>query len=207
MPSHDKIYLYRMTHIGNIPHILEFGITHVSSPHANPQFVSVGDQSLISTRTNHLLDNGKRLGDYIPFYFGARTPMLFVMQRGFNNVPATAPEDIVYCVSTLQKIVDLSLDFVFTDGHAIDSFSSLYYPDNIDDINNLLDFDAINAKYWRDEADLDRKRRKEAEFLVLGDIPLNAISGYIVYNEQAKAKLMEYGIGERFVVIKNNFYF
>ncbi len=30
-----KISVYRMTHIENIPHILQFGITHKSSPNAN----------------------------------------------------------------------------------------------------------------------------------------------------------------------------
>jgi len=34
----SKTYLFRMTHIENIPHVLKFGITHASSINANPNF-------------------------------------------------------------------------------------------------------------------------------------------------------------------------
>ena len=33
-------YLYRMTHIDNISHILEHGITHQSSINCNPNYVN-----------------------------------------------------------------------------------------------------------------------------------------------------------------------
>lgn len=179
MPKLDKIYLLRMTHIENIPHIIQCGITHSTSTNANPNFKPIGDNSLISTRNNYTLDNGKLLGEYIPFYFGVRTPMLYVVQNGFNMVAPTRAEDIVYCVSSIQKIIDLNLDFVFTDGHAVDSFSSQYTKEDIQNIDRLIDKNAINAKYWKDENDLDLKRRKEAEFLVLGDIATDGVLGYV----------------------------
>ena len=182
-----------MTHIENIPHILQNGITHTTSEYANPDFVPIGDSSLITTRNNFILNNGTRLGEYIPFYFGVRTPMLYVVQNGFNLVAPTSAENIVYCVSSVQKIIDLQLDFVFTDGHAVDGFSSQYTVADIQNIDTILDKNAINAKYWKDENDLDKKRRKEAEFLVLGDISLHAILGYITYNENAKNKIITFG--------------
>ena len=42
MPDLSKIYLFRMTHIENILHILQHGITHVSSLNANATYVSIG---------------------------------------------------------------------------------------------------------------------------------------------------------------------
>lgn len=39
MPDLNKTYLYRMIHIENIPHILQYGITHSNSENANPSFV------------------------------------------------------------------------------------------------------------------------------------------------------------------------
>lgn len=39
--------IYRMTQIDNIPHILAKGITHPSGTSANPDYVSIGDTSLI----------------------------------------------------------------------------------------------------------------------------------------------------------------
>lgn len=196
-----------MTHIENISHIIQYGITHSTSANANPDFVPIGDGRLIATRNDFLLDNGRRLGEYIPFYFGVRTPMLYVVQNGFNMVASTPAENIVYCVSSVQKIIDLHLDFVFTDGHAVDSFSSQYTAADIQNIDTILDKNAINAKYWRDENDLDRKRRKEAEFLVLGDIAREAILGFITYNENAKNKVIDFGADATNILIKSGFYF
>lgn len=197
-----------MIHIENIPHILQNGITHSSSANANPNFVPIGNSGLISTRNNFLLNNGKFLGDYIPFYFGVRMPMLYIVQNGFNMVTTTPAENIVYCVSSVQKIVDLELDFVFTNGHAIDSFSAQYMINDIPNIENLLDWEAIKkAKYWRDENDLDLKRRKQAEFLVLGDITIEGVLGYITYNEIAKKRVIDFGADSTKVLVKPEYYF
>ena len=207
MPDLNKIFLFRITHIENISHILQNGITHVSSVNANPNFMPIGDSSLIATRNDFLLDNGIRLGEYIPFYFGKKTPMLYVVQNGFNRVAPTPAEKIVYCVSSVQKIIDLKLDFVFTDGHAVDGFSTQYSVKDINQIDTILDKKAINAKYWKDENDLDLKRRKEAEFLVLGDIAIEAVLGFLVSNENAKCRIIEYGADASIVHIKSDYYF
>lgn len=203
----NKIYLFRMTHIENIPHILQNGITHSTSMNSNPDFVPIGDNSLINTRNDFKLDNGRLLGEYIPFYFGVRTPMLYVVQKGYNMVLPTPAEKIVYCISSVQKIIDQQLDFVFTDGHAVDGFSSQYTLADIQNINTILDKNAINAKYWKDENDLDLKRRKEAEFLVLNDIPNESILGYITFNEDAKNKVISFGAEEVKVHIRSTYYF
>ncbi len=207
MPEFNKKYLFRMTHVENIPHILQFGITHSTSCNSNPNFKSIGDSSLISNRSNYTLSNGKLLGEYIPFYFAFRTPMLYVVQKGFNMVTSIQAENIVYCVSTIEKILELNLDFVFTDGHAVDCFSSLYTNSDINNIETIVDWNAIKAKYWKDDNDLDLKRRKEAEFLVLGDISINTIVGYVVYNENARNKLMNYGIDSDKIHVNSDYYF
>lgn len=194
-------------HVENIPHILQYGITHSSSSNANPAFVPIGDGSLITTRSQFVLDNGKLLGEYIPFYFGTRMPMLYVIQKGYNFVKAAPAHDIVYCVTSVQKILESRLEYIFTDGHAVDSFSTQYNLKDIGNIDELLDMKAIYAKYWKDENDLDLKRRKEAEFLVLGDVPSTAILGYVVYNESVKQKLLTFGVGESMVHVKSQPYF
>lgn len=196
-----------MTHIANVPHILAHGITHKHSAGANTAFTPIGDPSLIASRNSFVLDNGRTLGEYIPFYFGTRMPMLFVIQNGFNGVPSVNPEEIVYCVSSVGKIAEIDQDFVFTDGHAVDSFSSQYYKRDIEKIDEILDMSAIKAKYWKDEKDLDLKRRKEAEFLVLGDIPFTAVLGFVVFNERAKNTLKANGVIENKIHINGNSYF
>jgi hypothetical protein len=196
-----------MTHIENISHIFQNGITHSTSANSNPDFVSIGDASLIVTRNNFLLNNGRRLGEYIPFYFGVRTPMLYVLQNGFNMVSSTSAEKIVYCVSSVQKIIDLNLEFIFTDGHAVDGFSSQYTVADIQNLDTILDKNAIHGKYWKDENDLDRKRRKEAEFLVLGDIAIDAILSFITYDENSRNKIIKFGADAAKVQFNSEYYF
>lgn len=80
MVDFKKKYLYRIIHIENISHVLHYGITHRNSTNANRNFIVIGDSSIITTRTGKVLKNGKLLGDYIPFYFGYRLLMLYVIQ-------------------------------------------------------------------------------------------------------------------------------
>lgn len=203
----NKIFLFRMTHIDNIPHIIRHGITHTTSPNANKKYVPIGDGSLIKTRNNFILDNNRTLGEYIPFYFGVRTPMLYVIQKGYNMVQPTSAENIVYCVSSVQKIIELKQEYIFTNGHAVDRFSTQHSMNEISSIERIIDWSAIHAKYWRDDNDLDIKRRKEAEFLILGDVPASSIVGYIVSNEETKRKMIDFGIDEMNIQVKPDYYF
>lgn len=153
------------------------------------------------------MSTGQKLGDFIPFYFGFRMPMLYVIQHGFNGVSSTLPENIIYCITSVEQIIKHGLKFVFTNGHAVDGLSTLYDHTHATDIDELIDIKAINAKYWNDEKDLDLKRRKEAEFLVENDIPTDAILGYAVYNKASKDRLAKLGIEEKTIIVKEVYYF
>ena len=200
-----------MTHIENVPHILQFGITHRDSANCHPNYTPIGDETLIDVRSQKMLilTNDKRitLGDYIPFYFGVRMPMLYVIQRGFNSVKKTEAENVVYCVCNIQKVVEEGVEFVFTDGHATDTLTNIYPKDAATQIPDLLDFEAIQSKYWKDENDLDLKRRKEAEFLIKTDTAPELITGFTVYNQTAKERLINVNTPEKMIGIRPQFYF
>lgn len=203
----EKIYIFRIIHLLNIPHILEYVLTRISSTHANQNYISIGDSSLIHYRHKFILPNGKKLGDYIPFYFGIRMPMLYVIQNGFNDLDAINPENIVYCVSSVNQILLYQLPFLFTDGHAVDKFTEYYSKKDVVRLPHLIDLKSIKSKYWKSEDDLDLKRRKEAEFLVGSDVPYQAILGWVTFNEIAQKKLLELGIPTEKIAIKPNYYF
>lgn len=92
-------YAFRITHIDNIPHILKFGLLLADSSMCDEKFVSIGDPQVINIR-KMLMVGGKNLRDYVSFYLGPRTPMLYVIQHGYNGVRSRIlPElSIVYCV-------------------------------------------------------------------------------------------------------------
>ena len=203
----EKIYLFRMTHIENIAHILQYGITHQNSINANKNYKAIGDNSLISNRNKCILHNGKNLGDYIPFYFGSRTPMLYVIQKGLNGVPIVKPENIIYCVTSVAQIINAQLNFIFTNGHAISTLSEVFIEDKINNIDEIVDFKAAKATYWIDDNDFDLKRRKEAEFLIQTDIPVDAILGYGVFDEISKENLKKIGVKADIIAIRPQYYF
>jgi len=200
-----------MTHIENIPHILKSGITHQNSINSNKNYVSIGYPSLISKRDNFILPNGKMLGNYIPFYFGPRMPMLYVIMLGANSIKydikPVSSEDIVYCITSVEQILAHGLRFVFSNGHAVSELTEFFDETHIENIDNLIDKTAISAVYWVDENDLDLKRRKEAEFLVETDIPVSALLGFAGYNDNAGKKLIELGIPENKIAIRPAYYF
>ena len=207
MTDLNQIRIFRMTHIENIAHILEHGITHISSPNANPNYRPIGDVSLIGSRSNFAIALMKTLGQFTPFYFWGHMPMLYVIQNGFNGVKQVAPTDIVYLVSSVGRILDTKLPFLFTSGHAVDKFSGAYDTQDVNRIEQIIDFAAVKEQFWNKDGDKDLKRRKEAEFLVEGDIPLAAVAGYYVYDEAARQKLLALHLPENRVIIKKDFYF
>jgi len=204
----STVLLYRMTHIKNIPHILKHGITHISSLAKNKNYVAIGDGSLINARKDFSMPNDKTLGEYIPFYFGPRMPMLYVMQGGFHGVAPVTPGDVVYCISSVKAIQAANLEYVFTNGHAVNRLTDFYFPKDIENIFSIIDTKAINSKYWKDEYDLDLKRRKEAEFLVKGDIPISAIQSFAVHNQASATQLKEMtGYQGQPLIVNPNYYF
>ena len=95
-------YAFRITHIDNIPHIIQYGLVRADSPNRNPDYVSIGDTQVIHLRGERTV-KGYRLNDFVPFYLGPRSPMLYVIQHGYNGVKRVEPEKIVYCVVRLDK--------------------------------------------------------------------------------------------------------
>lgn len=213
----EEIYCYRMVHIKNMVHILENGITHRNSKNANPTYLAIGDVEVINTRESKIVEvtNGSTeiletftLGEYIPFYFGVRMPMLLVIQSGWNNVKSSVnPEEIVYLAVNLKTLVDLGKNYYFSDGHATDAFSVFYNKHKIEDITKILNWEAIKGKYWGGDGNLNRKRKMQAEFLISGDLPFSVLHGYVCYNQSAKNILINLGIDKEKIKVKPECYY
>lgn len=198
-------FAYRMTHIDNIQDILNVGIVLPGSPHANPNFVPIGDPTAIETRNRKYLNDASCIGDYIPFYLGPRTPMLYVIQHGYNSVKRYAPSEIVYCVIDIEDIIKDNVDCVFTDGHALSLITRVFPREFLSDIDQYVSYQDVYTRNWLEAPDL--KRRKEAELLIKQDLPVGYIKYYVVYDELAKNRLVSFGIDEAIVKIFKPFYF
>ena len=159
------IWLYRITHIANLEYDIQHGLYISKSPKANPAYVQIGDSTLIDYRRELPAPDppGGTLADYIPFYLGPRSPMLYQIATGWEDIRKYPQEEIVYYISSVQKIKDHHLKYFFTDGHARSS-TSIHYTHE-DDFEKL-DWETIYATYWKsDETDLRRKEKKQSEFM------------------------------------------
>ncbi len=76
---------------------------------------------------------------------------------------------------------------MFTDGHAVMGFTDFYK-----DLENLdkIDWEVMKSRYWFDtEEDPDRKRRRQAEFLIHKGVPIDILLGFAAKNEEMKRKV------------------
>mgnify|MGYP003328212048 CR=1 FL=1 len=133
--------------------------------------------------------------------------MLHIIQNGFNNVKKTPPEDIVYIKCSIQDVIRQKVDYIFSDGHAKNAFTLFYSEKSINDIDNIVDMKAVKNSYWGGEENLDVKRKKQAEFLVKGDIPANCIKMFGCYNEFAKERLIGMGICGTMIQVASQAYY
>lgn len=185
----NHLFIFRMTHIDNVPFIVNNGLWSKLSGTQDPSFVPIGNPSIIDKRTNKpvgINPPGGVLGEYIPFYFSGHSPMLLNIAtgHGVNKVPQ---RDIVFLVCDAVEIINAGIPYCFTDGNAANQTSTFY--------NTLfglqeLDWNTISATYWKNtDEDFDRGRKKMAEFLVKEHIPANMIRGIIVRNIDAKQRV------------------
>ncbi len=187
--SFENIGLYRIIHIDNLEFILKSQmLTAPNHQHCDPNYIGIGDQSLIEKRSSKLIPLTPKgtFRDYVSFYFAKRSVMLYVIQNGFNKVEKRDPEEIIYLVTTYSKVKNSFRPYIFYDGHAYEGMSVCY---NNDEGLAEIDWDLIQDNNWSNqEDDQDRKRRKQAELLIYQEFPISSLIGIAVYDRNAQEK-------------------
>ena len=191
MPPIDKIFIYHITHVRNLASILAQGgliswnqIKRSGVTYSNIAHSSIQDRR--SQVTVPLYPDGN-LHDYVPFYFGPRSPMLYSIANGYVDGYNDGEEPVIYFVVSFNKIISYKLPYVFTDGHAIMGYTSFYAdPAKLDQI----DWDLMGKTYWYDTPeDPDRKRRRQAEALIHDRLPWEMVGGIAVKTEPVKSRV------------------
>ena len=189
--SNGPTLIYHITHKDNLEGIISRGgLVAQSVMDTDPiAYCNIAHTTIQDRRAQTPVSCGPGgfLHDYVPFYFAPRSPMLYAIDRG-NVEDCTADQsDIVNLLSSAQGVADSGLEFVFTDGHGIMELSDFY--DDLEDLDKI-DWDVMNARYWADtDDDPDRKRRRQAEFLVYKMVPWDRIEMIAVMNNETKAQV------------------
>ena len=113
------------------------------------------------------------LSDYVPFYFTPRSPMAYRIRTGLG-VPLRPNAELVFIVSSVPKLIELGIEFVFTDRHAF--MAAARWSSEPDDLE-WIDWPLLQSiDFRRDDADLGKIDRYQAEALVR-HLPVSAIIG------------------------------
>ena len=130
---------------------------------------------------------GGVIHDYVPFYFGPLSPMLLNLKTGRVAGYTEGQEPLIYLVSNCQRIAESGTRFVFTDGHGLAAYTSWF--DNLADLDKV-DWQIVNQRYWSSTTDdMDRQRRKQAEFLVRGSCDWALIEEIVVISAEIAERL------------------
>jgi hypothetical protein len=184
--------LYRLMHADNLATLLRRGGLH--APNLTPNdalpYRTIHDLTVQTNRQRKEIPcgPGATIHDYVPFYFGPLSVMLLNLKTGRVADYDEGQESLIYLTTTAQQLHAADCRFVFSDGHGLARFTKWY--DDLGDLDEV-DWSIVNARYWSDTAeDNDRKRRKQAEFLVWHSLDWSLIQSVAVLNNSMKQRIM-----------------
>ena len=184
-----KALIFRIVHVRNLPWIIDNGLHCPNSDTQDPNYVSIGNASLIEKREHRtvpILPNGT-LSDYVPFYFTPFSMMLYNIKTGYGGIAKRDNEEIAIIVSSLHRLKETGLPFVFTNQHAY-AVDTDFYSD-IEDLSKI-DWPLLQRRDFKtDDADPGKQLRYQAEVLVHRHVSLNAILGVCCVNDTIKKDL------------------
>ncbi len=187
----EKALIWRIIHRNNLPWALQNGLHSCNSNVKDPNYINIGNRELIDRRASRavpILPNGT-LNDYVPFYFTPFSPMMFNIHTGRGGVIRRSNDEILILVSSLNRLAELDLPFIFTDRHAYTSLAQ-YFSDFVH--LGQIDWPLLQARnFQRDPNDPEKIERYQADALIHRHLPINALVGIICYSDSTKAQIIQ----------------
>lgn len=184
--------LFHFTHLDNVPAILEQEALLSDTTVAQLGLLAneAGDTAIKERRRMKVVTcpPGGVVADYVPFYFAARSPMMYVLWQG--RVPTFSGDhnDLVYFVTSADKLQAGNATFAISNRNAAAALADFTNdPAALGDLttaapdSSFIDWPLMNERIWKDTAeDGDRMQRRMAEFLVHERVPLDVLLGLAV---------------------------
>ena len=182
------------THVAHLGSIARDGLLADTQAQLSASFqVEVGNLGIKDARRRRQvpLPPGGVVADYAPFYFAPRSPMMFAIDAG--NVPSynDGCDNLVYLVTHVDHLIELDLPVLFTDRNAVLGLAT--YSSNPEDLDALIDWQLMRAKYWNDTPEEpDRRERRMAECLVHDRVPWVAFDYIVTRNQECAARAAQH---------------
>jgi hypothetical protein len=198
--------ILRFTHVDNLDTIIRRGglhaPNHVPDDGLTYRFCHSAEVQSARADVPIHLGPGGTIHDYVPFYFGYLSPMMLNLKTGRVEGYSEGQEPLIYLVSSAQAIEEAGIKFVYSDGHGLATFTDWF-----DDLDKLdaVDWTVVNLRYWKDDInDMDRQRKKQAEFLVYKCCPWSLVQEIVVIDSTTQQRVQaiqaNFPAGQRRVV-------
>ena len=116
--------------------------------------------------------------------------MLLNIKTGRNGVTQRDLSEIVILFSSIYKLEEDGVEYLFTDRHAY--LNAANFSKNPDDLNEYIDWRLLQRRdFKRDNNDLGKFERYQAEALIYRHLPIEELRGIVCYDEETAAFLNE----------------
>lgn len=177
----SKALIFRIVHRDNFAEVTKHGC-HCRNSRVTKKYVEIGNPELIGKRANRDVPGefSGTLSDYVPFYFTPYSPMLYNIKTGYNGIVKRPMADIVILVSSLHKLKENGVPFIYSDRHAY--LKTAIFSDDIGKLSEMIIWPVLQARNFKKD-DVDRFEKYQAEALVRKHVPLNALIGAVCYSD------------------------
>lgn len=189
--TREHARIFRITHVDNVAWILANGLYCSVSEVLDPNFRRIGNEDLINKRpTRHVpIAPGGSLGEYVPFYFTPRSPMLYNIKTGWNGVPMVPMRDIVVMVTALPRLSEEGVPYVFADRHAY--MVHARFSSDLAELNRI-DWDILDqSDFVRDPNDPGKVDRYQAEALVYQHLPVSMLDEIVCCTDEGTRQVRD----------------
>lgn len=174
--------LCHFTHVDHISLIIKHGLLSDSKAQSTGLLLTeVGHRGIKGRRRSREVPvpPGGAVGDYAPFYFAPRSPMMYVIHRGGVPTYDGGCDDLVYLVTTVERLAELGLPLVFTDRNA--ALKVAAFAEGLARLDELVDWRLMEEPRWSNTPEEpDRKERRMAECLAHDCVPWEAFTTVVV---------------------------
>lgn len=126
------------------------------------------------------------VGEFVPFYFCPRSPMLYTINKGNTGREIGCQKSILHLVSNIENGIALKKLWAVSDGNAGSAYPT--FKNDLIDLNNFLDWSIIESNDW---AGNERRNKKAAEFLVADFFPWSSITYIGCYDQAMVDKVLQ----------------
>ena len=200
----DKYELSKLQHMidfENLESIFKAGKIHCKNMMTSHgiNYTDISNESVQDGRSKIVIScTGKALHDYVPLYWGQKTPMVASLQ--------SRNESLIFLMFSPNLLINHQC--VITDGNARSLRTKFKVYQALTDLNMLDPKSIKTLKYAHDE---EIKRRKQAELLVLDFLSLKNLLYIVCFSNVVKTKIealmTTHGINYGVYIGAGNYYF